>query len=95
VAAEPQAGGERIRFTVSDSGQGIAADDLVRIFEMFTQGRDGPPREGGVGLGLFIVSRLTAALGGQVSAESQLGQGSRFTVSLPTRAPERRSTASS
>lgn len=94
VAAQPEAGGKRIRFTVSDSGQGITADDLSRIFEMFAQGKDGPPRGGGVGLGLFIVSRLTAALGGEVSVESQRGVGSRFTVSLPIQAPERSSRAS-
>jgi signal transduction histidine kinase len=92
VGAEPESGGEQIRFTVVDTGQGIAADDLSRIFEMFAQGKDGPARGGGVGLGLFIVSRLTAALGGRVSVESQQGAGSRFTITLPTRAPERRST---
>lgn len=95
VLAEAESGAERIRFTVSDSGQGIAADDLSRIFDMFAQGKEGPPREGGVGLGLFIVSRLTAALGGKVSAESQPGVGSRFMVSLPTRAPENLATAAS
>lgn len=90
VAAEPEAGEDHIRFAVSDTGQGITPDDLSRIFDMFAQGRNGPPRGGGVGLGLFIVSRLTAALGGEVSAESQRGVGSRFTVSLPTKAPEQR-----
>jgi signal transduction histidine kinase len=85
VSAERD-GGRRLRFTVSDTGQGIAAEDLPRIFEMFGQG-SGPPRGGGVGLGLYIVSQLAAALGGEVAVDSRLGTGSRFTVTVPLDAP--------
>ena len=77
----------RLRFVVADTGQGIAPADLDHIFEMFVQGNSGPPRGGGVGLGLYIVSRLTQALGGEVTLESRLGEGSRFTVAIPLVAP--------
>jgi signal transduction histidine kinase len=77
----------RLRFVVADTGQGIAEADLDHIFEMFVQGNSGPPREGGVGLGLYIVSRLTQALGGEVAVESRLDEGSRFTVAIPLVAP--------
>jgi signal transduction histidine kinase len=78
----------RVDFVVADTGQGIHADDLERIFEMFHQGSNGgPPRGGGVGLGLYIVKRLTQALGGEVRVDSHVGAGSSFTVSLPMQAP--------
>jgi signal transduction histidine kinase len=76
-----------VRFAVTDTGQGIAEADLGQIFDMFVQGNSGPPRGGGVGLGLYIVSRLTRALGGEVAVESRLGEGSRFTVTIPLAAP--------
>jgi signal transduction histidine kinase len=86
VSAEKD-GGRRLRFTVADTGQGIATEDLPRIFEMFGQGSSGPPRGGGVGLGLYIVAQLAAALGGEIAVESRLGSGSRFTVTVPLDAP--------
>lgn len=76
-----------VEFTVRDTGQGIATEDLSGIFDMFRQGSNGPPRGGGVGLGLYIAKQLTAALGGQIAVESELGAGSHFTVSLPLIAP--------
>ncbi len=78
AAAEPRS----VRFVVSDTGEGMARDDLLRIFEMFAQGR-GAPRDSGVGLGLYIVKRLTEALGGRVSVESQPGAGTSFSILLP------------
>jgi signal transduction histidine kinase len=86
VTAERDGAG-RVRFTVADTGQGIADDDMPRIFEMFRQGNSGPPRGGGVGLGLYIVSRLTQVLGGEIDVDSRIGAGSRFTVSVPLDAP--------
>ena len=74
---------DTVEFSVVDSGQGIPQDDLERIFEMFRQSESAPPREGGVGLGLFLAKQLTQALGGTIHAESKVGEGSRFTVSLP------------
>jgi signal transduction histidine kinase len=86
--ADPQRG--RIDFAVADTGQGIAAEDLNGIFEMFRQGSNGPPRGGGVGLGLYIVKQLTDALGGDIAVDSRPGAGSRFVVSLPAVAPAAR-----
>lgn len=63
---------------------GIAAEELERIFEPFQQGRDGRGRAGSAGLGLYVVARLSAALGGSVSAESQVGRGTTFRVVLPS-----------
>jgi signal transduction histidine kinase len=87
VSVSADVDARRVRFSVEDTGQGIAEADLGQIFEMFVQGNSGPPREGGVGLGLYIVSRLTNVLGGEISVESRHGEGSRFTVSIPLVAP--------
>jgi signal transduction histidine kinase len=76
-----------VEFAVSDTGQGIAPGDLSDIFEMFRQGTTGSPRDGGVGIGLYIVRQLTGALGGRVTVSSELGAGSRFRVAVPLRAP--------
>jgi two-component system, NtrC family, sensor kinase len=78
VAARPA--GDDVLITISDTGNGIAPDDLRRIFEPFytTKGRGK-----GTGLGLAICRQLTAALGGNISVESQPGRGSTFFVRLP------------
>ncbi len=70
---------------VTDTGVGIAAEDLSRVFEMFTQvGRESEHRVGGLGIGLALVSRLVQMHGGTVSASSAgSGQGSTFCVRLP------------
>lgn len=87
VRALADRGRDRVDFSVIDTGEGIAAEDLDGIFDMFRQGSNGPPRGGGVGLGLYLVKRLTEALGGSIAVDSQPGRGSRFTVSLPLVAP--------
>jgi signal transduction histidine kinase len=87
VTVEPNARAQRVVFTVSDTGPGIPQADQTAIFEMFRQSENVPQRGDGVGLGLYIVKRLTEALGGQVALESTEGAGSRFIVSLPTEIP--------
>ncbi len=74
---------EFARISVTDQGDGIAADDQDRIFEKFERlGRAG---DGGSGLGLFISRRLAHAMGGSLTVESSTGKGSIFTLSLPYR----------
>ena len=73
------------RLAVHDNGAGIAPALLPRVFEMFTQAELTPERaEGGLGMGLALVKRLTEMQGGSVRADSAgAGCGSTFTVTLP------------
>ncbi|MBD0266678.1 MAG: PAS domain S-box protein [Cyanobacteria bacterium Co-bin8] len=75
----------RLRFEVIDSGIGIDADQLVRVFQPFEQVGDYARRAEGTGLGLTITQRLVALMGGTLQVESQPEQGSRFwfEVDLP------------
>ena len=69
---------------VRDTGIGIAPQNLQRIFESFRQVEDGTTRRyGGTGLGLAIARRLTELMNGSIRAESTLGQGATFVVTLP------------
>ncbi len=71
------------RLTVSDTGIGIPAEHLGRLFEPFFQVDTGPTRKfGGTGLGLAIVRALARQLGWSVSVASAVGQGTRFTLEL-------------
>ena len=73
-----------LELSVTDTGVGIEPAQRERIFEPFEQsvGADGVPREG-TGLGLAIVRRLVDLMGGAIELDSTVGQGSRFTVTLP------------
>lgn len=73
-----------LEIKVSDSGIGIAKDQVETIFERFRQGEAAISRRfGGTGLGLAIVKQLIELQGGSVNCHSQIGQGSTFTVRIP------------
>jgi len=77
------------QITVADQGAGVAPADRDRIFGPFTQVDAGLTRRaGGVGLGLFLVKRLVAGMGGRVGVADNHGGGARFTVELPDSAAE-------
>jgi two-component system phosphate regulon sensor histidine kinase PhoR len=81
VRTRSEPGGAMIAIDVQDSGPGIAAKHLPRLFERFDPGRSRD--RGGTGLGLSIVKHLAEAMRGSVAVESQPGRGSRFTVRIP------------
>jgi signal transduction histidine kinase len=87
LAAQLQ--GEQVHVSVSDSGAGIAAADLPHLFDRHYQSRQGTRSaapatgEGGKGLGLAIVKRIAELHGGDVQVSSEVGHGTRVTVSLP------------
>lgn len=84
-------GADMVAFTVADSGPGLSAEDLGRVFEAFVQG-SGPAgtRPQGVGLGLSISRELARAMGGDVVCTSQPGQGAEFvfTARIPVAAAQ-------
>jgi signal transduction histidine kinase len=70
---------------VKDTGEGIAPDDLPHIWERFYRGESTRTRMGsGTGLGLALVKEWTEAMGGTVAVESVPGEGSCFTLRLPS-----------
>ena len=86
VRAHPEASAAVIE--VSDTGPGIAPDDLPHVFERSYLWRASKGvRRVGTGLGLAIVREIVSALGGRVTVESVLGQGTTFRIVLPERAP--------
>jgi K+-sensing histidine kinase KdpD len=75
---------DRVRFTVKDTGIGIADKDLERIFEEFAQIENPLQRRvKGTGLGLPLSRRLAELLGGSVTVTSEVGMGSAFSVTVP------------
>lgn len=79
-----QGDGDRALINVTDTGIGIAAEDLQHIFQKFYRADNSQTRTvGGTGLGLYLVKQRTEAMEGKVWAESAFGEGSTFYVSLP------------
>lgn len=88
VAVDQAAG--VIRYMVEDTGIGIAAADIPRLFQPFTQLDSSLNRHHeGTGLGLVLVQRLTTLHNGDITVHSEAGQGSRFTITMPYQAPIR------
>ena len=91
LRVEADVAGQFLRFTVQDTGIGIAVADMERIFQPFTQLDAGLARQHeGTGLGLTLVKRLAELHGGSISVASEgvAGQGSGFTITLPWRTAE-------
>lgn len=79
-----RATGGWVEASVTDDGPGIPAESLPRIFERFYRAESARTRKhGGTGLGLAIARDLARAQGGDLTAESWMGRGARFTLRLP------------
>jgi CheY-like chemotaxis protein/anti-sigma regulatory factor (Ser/Thr protein kinase) len=90
LAARRMAGpdGDRLQFVVSDTGIGMAPEQLQGLFQAFSQARSSTARDyGGTGLGLAITRHFCRLLGGDVAVESTPGKGSSFTLILPAVCP--------
>ena len=82
---EPEEGEALLEIAVEDTGIGISRGDLLRLFEPFAQADDSMTRRfGGTGLGLAISRQLCRELGGELLAESTVGEGSRFVMTVAT-----------
>ncbi|WP_158266228.1 ATP-binding protein [Allosphingosinicella deserti] len=82
-ATTAEAGGNRLRVEVRDTGIGMKTEHLPLIFEAFEQVGDAERRAGGTGLGLSITRRIVALMGGTIEVESREGEGSRFWFDIP------------
>ena len=81
---EDRVDGNWVFFRVSDTGIGMAPEQMSRLFQPFTQADAATSRKyGGTGLGLALCQKFCAMMGGEISAESRIGEGSAFTVRLP------------
>ena len=84
INVSASARGKWVEVTVTDTGEGIPAEDLPHIFERFYRVDKSRARAtGGSGLGLTIARRLVEAHGGTITVESRLGKGSRFSFTIP------------
>ena len=83
LSGEAEAQGE-LRISVSDTGIGMSAEAITRLFNPFVQADSSTTRRfGGTGLGLAIIKKLCDQMGGRIEVDSRLGRGSTFTATLP------------
>ena len=84
VTIDAQRRDGKVRVSVSDTGEGIPAEHLPRVFERFYRGEKSRSRaSGGAGLGLAIAKGIVEAHGGTIEVSSRVGEGSTFTFTLP------------
>ena len=96
IKVDVQAEDDRAKIIVSDSGAGIAKEDLTKIFEMYYQGKHGVGTNTGLGIGLPLVRRIVELHHGSVYAQSDgPGRGSTFTIELPLAADQSKNTSAS
>ncbi len=89
VRRDESAAQGQFRFAISDTGIGMTPEQVGRLFQAFTQAEASTTRKyGGTGLGLAISKKFCELMGGDLTATSQLGKGSSFTITLPARVPE-------
>jgi signal transduction histidine kinase len=83
ISARPE--GERVRLAVSDSGVGIAPEDISRLFDKYEQARNrATSGEKGTGLGLYITKQLVELHDSEIKVQSELGKGSTFSFTVAT-----------
>ncbi|OGO29066.1 MAG: hypothetical protein A2136_09340 [Chloroflexi bacterium RBG_16_54_11] len=78
---------DQVLVTVSDTGQGIAPEDLAHVFDRFYRGDKSRPHNGESGLGLAIAKSIVEAHSGKITVDSQPGRGARFTIALSAYKP--------
>ncbi|MCJ2015565.1 hybrid sensor histidine kinase/response regulator [Methylobacterium sp. J-076] len=89
VARERDAGADWLRFSVADTGIGMSAEQVGRLFERFTQADETTTRKfGGTGLGLALSRAFAQLLGGDITVASVEGRGTTFTLRIPAAAPD-------
>jgi signal transduction histidine kinase len=89
ITMKARAAGDNVEISVSDQGQGIPADELPKVFADFGRTSVRPTAgEKSTGLGLAIVKRMVEAHQGRIQVQSQVGQGSTFTFTLPIKGPQ-------
>ena len=83
VSSQKDAHNCSLRFTVEDTGKGIAESEIAKLFTAFVQTKTGQQSEQGTGLGLAISQKFVRLMGGEIAVESELDKGTKFTFKLP------------